>query len=192
MSKKLIRRALLVALLPIAALVAAPDGGSPAAPPGPSGPVYALSASPAEARIFHSVDTSTSTSTTAPPSTTTSSSTTSTTVAPPPPPLAPPAPAPAPAATGNCAGWEDMIAAHFPADQVPKACSVMMCETGGTGNPSSYNSGSGASGLWQFMSQTWESTTGTPAPAGNYSGDVQTAAAAKLWAQSGWGPWSCA
>lgn len=84
-----------------------------------------------------------------------------------------------------------MIAAHFPADQVGKACSVMMCES--RGDPGIHNeAGSGASGLWQFLNSTWESTTNTSAPASAYSPDVQTAAAATLWRSSGWSPWSCA
>lgn len=66
-----------------------------------------------------------------------------------------------------------------------------MCESGGSTTVSNHG-GSGASGLWQFMGSTWESTTGTPAPASNYSGDTQTAAAAQLWRSGGWSQWSCA
>jgi hypothetical protein len=94
------------------------------------------------------------------------------------------------AAPGPCAGWQDTIAAYFPADQVAKACRVMMCESGG--NPHAENPGSSASGLFQFLDSTWESTTGTPAPASAYGGATQVSAAAKLWSSSGWGPWSCA
>jgi len=93
-------------------------------------------------------------------------------------------------APGPCGGWDATIAAHFPAEQTDKACSVMMCES--RGNPTAENPRSSASGLWQFLSSTWESTTGTPAPASSYSADVQTAAAASLWRSSGWRPWSCA
>jgi hypothetical protein len=93
---------------------------------------------------------------------------------------------------GDCAGWIETIAAHFPSDQVGKACSVMMCETGGTGDPTIHNPRSSASGLWQFLDSTWESTTGKPAPAANYSANEQTAAAASLWRSQGWRPWSCA
>lgn len=66
----------------------------------------------------------------------------------------------------------------------------MMCESGG--NPSAKNPGSTASGLFQFLDGTWESTTGTPAPARAYGGGTQVAAAAKLYRSSGWGPWECA
>lgn len=82
-----------------------------------------------------------------------------------------------------------MIAAHFPPEQHATACRVMMCESGG--NPSAQNPRSTASGLWQFLNGTWESTTGTPAPASAYSPSQQTAAAAALWRSSGWRPWSC-
>lgn len=90
---------------------------------------------------------------------------------------------------GPCGGWESLIAAHFASDQVAVACRVMMCESGG--DPTIHNRNSSASGLWQFLDSTWENTTGTPGPAANYSPDVQTAAAAKLHASSGWHPWSC-
>lgn len=90
---------------------------------------------------------------------------------------------------GNCGGWEGLIAAYFPGE-VAKACSVMMCESGGS--PTIHNRSSSASGLWQFLDSTWRSTTGTPGPAANYSAETQTAAAAKLRNSSGWGQWSCA
>lgn len=96
--------------------------------------------------------------------------------------------APRTEAVGDCGGWDELIAAHFPGEVV-KACSVMMCES--RGNPQAENSSSSASGLFQFLSSTWESTTGTPAPASAYSGGTQIAAAAKLWRSSGWSPWVC-
>lgn len=67
----------------------------------------------------------------------------------------------------------------------------MMCETGGTGDPTIHNPSSSASGLWQFLDSTWESTTGLAPPAAAYSAERQTAAAAALWRSSGWSPWSC-
>lgn len=95
-----------------------------------------------------------------------------------------------PASSGSCGGWADTVAAHFPAEQVARACRVLLCESGG--NFQAENPRSSASGGWQFLASTWESVTGTPAPASAYSPDVQTAAAARLWRSSGWGQWSCA
>jgi hypothetical protein len=127
------------------------------------------------------------TTTAPPPTTTTQPPTTSTTAAPapPPPPPAPPAP------TGACGGYETLMAAHFPADQIATACRIFGCETGYTYSWTIHNQTSTASGGFQFLDGTWESTTGLPPPAADYSPDTQTAAAAKLWRSSGWSPWSC-
>lgn len=137
----------------------------------------------------------TTTTTVAPPASTTSTTAPPQTVT-----TSPPAPVvalqqptpPTPAQSGGCLGWASTIAAHFPPEQRAKACSVMTCETGGTGDPTIHNRSSSASGLWQFLDSTWASVTGLPPPAANYSGDQQTAAAAALWRSSGWGQWSCA
>lgn len=124
------------------------------------------------------------------PPTTTPSTVPPTTAPPPPPTTSPPPVQVRPAGPGSCGGWADTVAAHFPAAQVATACRVLVCES--NGNPRAENRRSSASGLWQFLAGTWESVTGTPAPASAYSPDQQTAAAARLWASSGWGPWSCA
>lgn len=68
----------------------------------------------------------------------------------------------------------------------------MACETGGTFDPGIHNQTSSASGLFQFLDGTWQSTTGLAPPAAAYPGDQQIAAAAQLWRSSGWSPWSCA
>lgn len=190
-AKLKLRTALFLLAAILMAVVA--TGATSSNPETPKEDVFATSAS--EARPFKMDELNPTTTTTLPPTTTTTAPPpppTTTTTAPPAPPPPPPSP-PSPPPTGNCGGWEDTIAKYFPADQVAKGCAVIGCETGYTYDPTIYNSsGSGASGLWQFMPSTWESTTGTPAPAANYSGDTQTAAAAKLWSQQGWSPWSCA
>lgn len=136
------------------------------------------------------------TTTTHPPSTTTTAEPTTTTTQPPPTTTTTAHPVvvshvpttSAPRPVGDCGGWADLIAAYFPGEEA-KACSVMMCESGG--NLTAENPRSSASGLWQFLASTWESVTGTPAPASAYDAETQTAAAARLRRQSGWGQWSC-
>jgi hypothetical protein len=123
-------------------------------------------------------------------------------VAPEPPPPAPPPPttvvsAPPPVSpqksSGPCGGLEAMVARHFPPEQVAKGCAVMACETGNTFDPTIYNrSGSGASGLWQFLRSTWADVTGRSDNAADATPEEQTAAAGALWRSSGWSPWSCA
>lgn len=142
--------------------------------------------------------------TTPPPTTTTTTAPPTTTTTAPPPPPSPPttttasaevrtAAASAPVvATGDCGPWRDLIASHFPAEQVGKACAVMRCETGGTFDPGIHNPRSSASGLFQFLDSTWRSVTGTAPPAAAYAPETQVAAAAKLWRSSGWRPWACA
>lgn len=46
------------------------------------------------------------------------------------------------------------------------------------------------SGAYQFLDSTWESTTGLPGIAADYSPATQDAAALKLYAEEGWSPWS--
>ena len=90
----------------------------------------------------------------------------------------------------SCGGWADLIARHFPAEQVGKACRVMMCESGG--NPTARSRRSSASGLFQFLRSTWQGVTGRTDEAWQATPDEQTEAAARLWASSGWRPWVCA
>lgn len=134
------------------------------------------------------------TTTSAPPATTSTTAPSPVTTIPPPPPTTttPPPVVVQPASGGDgCLGWRDEISIHFPADQVPTACRVMDCETGGTGDPTIHNATSSASGLFQFLDSTWSSTTGLDPPAAAYPASVQIGAAHQLWSSSGWSPWSC-
>ena len=99
--------------------------------------------------------------------------------------------APVAQTSSGCAGWGDLVAAYFPAEQVAKACSVLACES--EGNPNAYNP-SGASGLFQIMEKyhrsQFEAVTGRdwsavfePAPNVQYAAD--------LWRRKGWQPWVC-
>lgn len=102
-----------------------------------------------------------------------------------------PAPAATPVGSGACGGWEGLIAAHFPADQVGRACRVMLCESNGNANAA--NPGSKARGLFQIMMSVHDgrfyargwSYDDWRDPAKN------TAIAAEIWRGSGWSPWVC-
>jgi hypothetical protein len=67
-----------------------------------------------------------------------------------------------------------------------QAC-VISRESGG--NPDAQNPASSASGLYGFLSTTWEDVTGLPGPARDYSEAQQTAAFWKLYAEAGTSPW---
>lgn len=173
-----------LASLVLAASVAVSGPQSVPEPPrAPEASVTATAASEPVQAILEPPTTTTSTTTTQPPP-----PPTTTTTAPPPPPVV----EPASSSTGDCGGYVPLLQKYWPGDQIAKACQVIGCETGYTYSPSERNPSSSASGLFQFLDGTWESTTGTPAPASNYSAETQIAAGAKLWRQSGWNPWSCA
>lgn len=50
--------------------------------------------------------------------------------------------------------WRGLVQAHFGAANTDAALSVMACESGG--NPDAYNTGSGASGLFQHLQRYWD------------------------------------
>lgn len=66
--------------------------------------------------------------------------------------------------------------------------SIVMCESGG--NWSAVNSSTGAGGAYQIMPSTWAAYGGTGLPQ-DASPSEQSAIAAKIWASSGPGAWSC-
>jgi soluble lytic murein transglycosylase-like protein len=51
------------------------------------------------------------------------------------------------------AAWRPLIAAYFPASEVDYALAVVWCES--SGNPTAYNTSSGASGLFQHLPKYW-------------------------------------
>ena len=94
------------------------------------------------------------------------------------------APPPAVERTGDCGGWDGVIASHFPAGEVSTACAVMMCES--QGNPNAI-SPTNDHGLFQINvvhrnSFDWSR---------RYDPHVNTAYAASLWGRKGWQPWTC-
>jgi peptidoglycan hydrolase-like protein with peptidoglycan-binding domain len=66
--------------------------------------------------------------------------------------------------------------------------SIVMCESGG--NWSAVNPTTGAGGAYQIMPSTWAAYGGTGLPQ-DASPAEQSAIAAKIWAASGPGAWSC-
>ncbi len=121
------------------------------------------------------------------PPTTTTSTTTTTTTEPPP-------------DTGgprNVEEWRWLVEQYFPAELVDEALRVMKCES--NGDPAAYNSRSGASGLFQFIPNTWNwaSSKAGWAGASPFDPEANTASAAWLvqWSlnrgKDAWSHWSC-
>ncbi len=98
--------------------------------------------------------------------------------------------------TGGVEQWRSLVASYFPADLVNRAMCVLNVETGGTGDPGSYNSYSGAAGLFQFLRSTWDGMVPSSVTGGSYSsGQVflpvpNVRAAAWLWVHVGATQWS--
>lgn len=76
----------------------------------------------------------------------------------------------------GCGGWRDLVARHFPAAQVPTACRVLLCESGG--NAAARNRRSSATGLFQILN-------------GSTDPDTNVAQAAAMARARGWQPWVC-
>ena len=95
--------------------------------------------------------------------------------------------------TGSVEQWRDLVAEYFPANQIDTAMRVLNCETGGTGNPDSYNGSSGASGLFQHLPKYWESRSTSAGWAGADIMDPEPNVAVAAWLQrtGGWGHWTC-
>lgn len=92
--------------------------------------------------------------------------------------------------------WRDLVATHFPADQVEMALCVINGESGGS--PTAQNPRSSAAGLWQFLRSTWNDMVPSDVTGGSYESgavfdpDAATRAAAWLWGALGWSQWSAA
>ncbi len=91
--------------------------------------------------------------------------------------VAAPAPAPTPAAAPAAGGSDATSTAT--ADW---AC-IRQHESGG-------NYCERGGGAYQFELGTWQSVTGLPSPAQDYSAAVQDSAALRLYAERGWEPWT--
>lgn len=60
--------------------------------------------------------------------------------------------------------WRSLVTAYFPSHRVEEALAIIGCES--NGDPNAVNPYSGASGLFQFLPSTWEST----APKAGFAG----------------------
>lgn len=105
----------------------------------------------------------------------------------------------APPAGLFCGGWGALIAEHFPADQVDRACEIADCESGF--DPGAV-SDSNDHGLFQLHAgnprfpggwqAAFERLTGELFFHAVYDPALNVEFAAWLHAQSGWQPWVCA
>lgn len=93
--------------------------------------------------------------------------------------------------------WRSLVQSFFPSHRVEEALRIIDCES--NGDPDAYNPYSGASGLFQFLPSTWESTApraGYP-DASPFDPEANTASAAWLaneYEKQGryyWEAWNC-
>jgi hypothetical protein len=86
----------------------------------------------------------------------------------------------------NVEQWRPLVEAHFGAN-TDGALRVMDCESGG--NPTAYNTSSGASGLFQFLGSTWRRVGGE----GDVFDPAENIARAATLSKGGtdWRQWTC-
>ncbi len=89
------------------------------------------------------------------------------------------------------AAWRPLVAGYFPASEVDYALAVVWCES--SGNPTAYNTSSGASGLFQHLPKYWASRS---SKAGVPGADIMdptanVLVAAWLVRTDGWHHWTC-
>lgn len=88
--------------------------------------------------------------------------------------------------------WRPLVSAHFPAEYVNQALSVMHCES--RGNPNARNPTSDASGLFQHLPKYWVSRASQAGVPGRQIFDpvANVTVAGWLFRQSNtWQHWSC-
>ena len=97
----------------------------------------------------------------------------------------------------NVEEWRALVEQYFPASIVDDALVVMKCES--TGDPAAYNSRSGASGLLQFIPNTWNWASSNAGWAGASPFDPEANIASAAWlvqrsinqGNNPWSHWSC-
>jgi soluble lytic murein transglycosylase-like protein len=93
--------------------------------------------------------------------------------------------------------WRGLVSQYFPGDLVDEALSIIQCES--KGDPSAYNSRSGASGLFQFIPGTWANVSPKAGWGGASPFDPEANVASAAWlvdysidhGQYRWYHWTC-
>ena len=94
--------------------------------------------------------------------------------------------------SGSVEQWRPLIERYFAPGDVATAMRVMNCETGGTGNPNSYNDRSGASGLFQHLPKYWAARSSGAGWGGADIMDPEANVAVAAWlARQSWFHWTC-
>ncbi len=126
-----------------------------------------------------------------PPATTTSSTSTSTST------TTSTIPPPDTGGPRNVEEWRSLAEQYFASELVDEALAVIKCES--KGDPAAYNSRSGASGLFQFIPNTWNWASNNAGWAGASPFDPEANIASAAWLvqwsldhnNSAWAHWSC-
>jgi hypothetical protein len=93
--------------------------------------------------------------------------------------------------------WRRLVERYFPAERVAEALSIIACES--NGDPAITNPRSGAAGLFQFISGTWEYSSEQAGFDGASALDPEANVAAAAWlveysldaGDSAWAHWTC-
>lgn len=93
--------------------------------------------------------------------------------------------------------WRSLVESFFPSHRVEEALRIIDCES--NGDPDAYNPYSGASGLFQFIPETWATTSSRAGYAGASPFDPEANVASAAWlaneyqrqGQYYWQAWNC-
>jgi len=93
--------------------------------------------------------------------------------------------------------WRPLVEEYFPQELVDQALAIIECES--NGDPAARNPRSSATGLFQFLSRTWENASGPAGFEGASPLDAEANVAAAAWlvdfsldaGHSAWKHWTC-
>ena len=102
-----------------------------------------------------------------------------------------------PLATDPVERWRPLVEQYFVDEYVAEALSIIACES--NGDPGVTNPRSGAAGLFQFISRTWEHASEQAGVGGSSALDPEANIAAAAWlveysldgGRSAWAHWTC-